>query len=64
MKENMDKLMCYQAAYNPDPFEINNEVRQVYGELLKEFLPEKESKKTNKISGIIPGLISKITKGE
>lgn len=40
VKDNMDKLQCYQAPYNPQPFEVSKECNTVFNELLKEFIPE------------------------
>lgn len=55
VKGSMEPLYCYQAAYNPQPFDDNEEANEVYEKILCNVLPRiKEQEK-----GLLDSLLKK-----
>jgi hypothetical protein len=57
IKSSMDVLLSFKSPYNPQPFEVSDECTEVFGDMLKNVLPQIRHSKKNE--GFIKYLLKK-----
>ncbi len=53
IKANMETLKCYQAAYNPQPFEYNDSSSEIFDNMLQDVLPQTHEEQRGLVSTLI-----------